>query len=309
MDNEINDYRYEKLKDQLTPSTRNVRRNLLAAASISIVLVLINSKIDGLLGIKFDENVPIYIPLGALYFVVLYEFITFIFYGTIDFKSWRLKPFEKTHQFTESKLQNLTSNLSLLSKKLARNDLKNINLGDIGGHPVPTYFEPPMPIDPVHLHVDPMHFDHITGGVGAEEWDKFVDAQQNSLLEVVDTHQQKIASMVESQEKSLEKIVQAETKNFKRQISLKLGDANKLIDLDISNFQNALDTANDEIQLFKNEVEKYQKGIKSFNMIQRVRIYVIDWGTPLLLGGLSLYLNFDSLILFTKEISSRVLGG
>lgn len=278
MNKDIDDNKYEKLKDQFTTPTRNVRRNLLAAASLSIVLVLINAKIDGLFGIKFDKNVPIFIPLGALYLVVLYEFIAFTIYGIIDFKSWHLKPFEKTHQFKENKIYQLVSNLEGVTAQLQRNDLTNVTYNDIGGHPMPFHIDP-MPLEPLDI----------------------AGSDQHRLTE------EKVHEFIQAQQQSLDSMVESEVDNFKVVIAQKLEEANSLIKSDIENIQNSLNTAKSEVSLFKKEIETYHSGIKGFNFIQRVRIYAVDWGVPLILGGLSLYLNFDSVILFIKEVGSKLL--
>lgn len=282
MNNDINDNKYEKLKDQFTTPTRNVRRNLLVAASLSIVLVLINTKIDGLFGMKFDENVPIFIPIGALYFVVIYEYITFIIYGLSDFKSWHLKPFEKTHQFKESKLLQLTVSLESLSNNLVRSDLSNakITQHDTGGHPI-------------SFHIESVPIGTIIG-----DEDSKIQGQI----------QKRINSFIKEQEELLKKIAELEANKFKSQVARKLQSANNNIQQDISNIQSIANTAQSEVSAFQKEIKGYQSGIKGFNIIQRIRIYVIDWGVPLILGSLSLYLNVNSVKLFIMEIGSKLLN-
>lgn len=280
MSNDINDSKYEKLKDQFTAPTRNVRRNLLAAASLSVVLVLVDAKIDALFGIKFDKNVPMFIPIGALYLVLLYEFVTFIIYGVIDFKSWYLKPHEKTYQFTEGKLQQLTTNLDSLNTSLNRTDPSFISLEVRMGGLVP-------------FQVDSVQLEHVMG------------------MDISEKHQilqNKVDEMVGSYQKLFDNLIETEVENFKKNISEKLKEADENIKMEVASVRELVDSVNTEVTFFEKGIKKYRQGVKGLNFTQYIRIYAIDWGVPILLGGLSLYLNFNSVMLFIEEIWLKLVG-
>ena len=159
-----------------------------------------------------------------------------------------------------------------------RNDLTNVNFNDISGHPMTFHIEP-MPLEPT----------------------KFVDSEQCRLTD------KEIQQYIQTQQQSLNSMIESEVRNFKSNLTKKLQEANKTIKSDFVSIQNTLNSAEAEVSAFEKEIEIYHQGVKDFNLIQHVRIYVVDWGVPLMLGGLSLYLNVDSVILFIKEIGSKLI--
>lgn len=92
-----NDINIRKLKDQFSESTRTVRRNLLIAASIGIVLSAHALKLTGLFGIDFQDFATASIAVGAISLVSAYELLSFVTYASIDHMAWRLNVHSVVH--------------------------------------------------------------------------------------------------------------------------------------------------------------------------------------------------------------------
>ncbi|GAW95160.1 MULTISPECIES: hypothetical protein [Colwellia] len=60
--------------------------------------------------------------------------------------------------------------------------------------------------------------------------------------------------------------------------------------------------ANDEITNYVNSLNQLKSQIKIVNFAQLGRIYLIDWGIPVFMGGLSLYRNHDSILEFLSAV-------
>jgi hypothetical protein len=60
--------------------------------------------------------------------------------------------------------------------------------------------------------------------------------------------------------------------------------------------------ANEEITNYVNSLNQLKSQIRIVNFAQLGRIYLIDWGIPVFMGGLSLYRNHDSILAFLSVV-------
>ena len=60
--------------------------------------------------------------------------------------------------------------------------------------------------------------------------------------------------------------------------------------------------ANEEITNYVNSLNQLKSQIRIVNFSQLGRIYLIDWGIPVFMGGLSLYRNHDSILSFLSAV-------
>lgn len=266
----VNNYNYEKLKDQFTSSTRLVRRNLLVSSSLSITLIVIgDTSISSIFGIKFNESVPVFIPQGILFVAVLYEFIAFITYAVVDHKSWYLKPHETVYKFSHDELNLLTEKLRTAFNQLSSRgtiDLKNFDI----------------PVNPMPFHIDPIEVnqDDADSAEIEEKVQEFLERTEKEITDLYTTEYTQI------RQKMLEKKVQWE----------------QAVNKDIELFDKHVSNLHKLINKHEAGLKKYQNLINTFNLVQIFRIYFIDWGIPLFLGVLSLYLNYVSALLFIEKL-------
>jgi hypothetical protein len=80
-----------QLRDQFSDMTRTVRRNMLIAASIAVLLSLPGFEVENFLGIHVAREAP-QLAIGAVALIATYEYISFVIYGLIDHRRWRVEP-------------------------------------------------------------------------------------------------------------------------------------------------------------------------------------------------------------------------
>lgn len=273
-DESIKNHDYEKLKDQFTSTTRTVRRNLLVSSALSIILFSIGGEITTLFGINFGKNVPIDIPLGALCIVVIYEFITFVSYGIIDYKSWSLKPNEITYNFSDNKLDLLSKNFEGINKEIKNKKIEMQHFVFSGGNTIPIEFEAmPMPVpDSLPENLDP----EIAKTLEAKAFERISNHIKEENI--------RVSTEIERIVTSFEEEIKEELKEKTNEIEMKL----------TSSIKN-LDDINKEITTHEENIKSYRKAIKKLNFYQLFRIYFIDWSIPIMIGVLGIYLNFHSI--------------
>lgn len=293
--------KYEKLKDQFTTPTRNVRRNLLVSASLSIIMLVVGTKIDSIFGVKFKEEVPIYIPIGALSVVVLYEFISFISYAFTDYTSWKLKPYEKTYIFTEKRLAEITGDL--------KSSINNLNLQNIEGlnDVTPTKFvEFKIESTPYGPLIDPVIFhEELQSGINngtSTIHPSHRDIEEKFRSEIEVKAEKRINELVQGKTEELNNLIKSEANKHVEELNSTLNDARIAIESNLESFTSATDNIADFINSYENNIKDYYQEVKSFNFFQWIKIYPIDIVIPLLLGVFSLFLTYEQTIQFSMKL-------
>jgi hypothetical protein len=105
MNSTASDISIQKLKDQFSGSTRTVRRNLLIAASIGIVLSAHALKLTAVFGIDLKDPATASIAVGAISLVAAYELLSFVTYAAIDHMAWRLNARAVVHKIQDDRLR------------------------------------------------------------------------------------------------------------------------------------------------------------------------------------------------------------
>ncbi len=105
MNSPANDLSIRKLRDQFSQSTRTVRRNLLIAASIGIVLSAHALKLTDVFGIDLKDSATASIAVGAISLVAAYELLSFVTYAAIDHMAWRLNARSVVHNAQGDRLK------------------------------------------------------------------------------------------------------------------------------------------------------------------------------------------------------------
>lgn len=108
MNNSVNDLHIRRLKDQFSGATRTVRRNLLIAASIGIVLSAHTLKLTDAFGIDLKDAVTASIAIGAISLVAAYELLSFVTYAAIDHMAWRLNYYSIVHITQGERLRDIS---------------------------------------------------------------------------------------------------------------------------------------------------------------------------------------------------------
>jgi len=110
----INEYRISENEDQLSQTTRAIRRNLLIVSSLVILLTTEKITIQPTFGLDLSSPEA----KGAIAIVVLYKLITFLVCFTIDYRSWNAKKKITKHTFKEKNIANYLTNLTLLDQSI-----------------------------------------------------------------------------------------------------------------------------------------------------------------------------------------------
>lgn len=114
---DANAVKEDRLKDQFTPETRAVRRNLLVASSIAILLSLPGVEISGFLGVSVQPWAAD-IARGAVAAIVAYELAAFVLYASVDRKSWLITPRARVSSALFERLDGVQSSLSGLKRTI-----------------------------------------------------------------------------------------------------------------------------------------------------------------------------------------------
>jgi hypothetical protein len=289
--------RYEKLKDQFSSPTRNIRRNLLISASLSLILLVVGTEIDSLFGVKFKDNIPVFYPLGALFILVFYEFISFISYAITDYISWKLKPYEKTYQFTEEKLSEIIKDLKSSSENLTTQGtdaFKDIELDPILKFEIQSVPYGPL-IDPVIFQQDLENGKQTISPTHREVEEKYRSEIENKAEKF-------IKEVLDEKTKELNKLLEREINNVKNIYNEELSKGLNTIEENLSFVKSTSEEMNDFVGNYKNNLVKYHEEIKKFNVFQLVKIYFIDFGVPITLGLFSMYMTCEFMVKFTKKV-------
>ncbi|EGQ9765645.1 hypothetical protein ACLVXC_004241 [Vibrio alginolyticus] len=76
--------------DPLTETTRKSRRNLMIASVMCLLISILNLKVTGFLGLKAEtEAIESELVKGIGAIIVIYYFVVFILYATIDILAWK----------------------------------------------------------------------------------------------------------------------------------------------------------------------------------------------------------------------------
>jgi hypothetical protein len=108
MNDSINELSVRKLRDQFSGATRTVRRNLLVAASIGIVLSAHALKLTDAFGIDLEDTATASIAIGAISLVAAYELISFVTYAAIDHMAWHLNSYSIIHSTQGDRLREVS---------------------------------------------------------------------------------------------------------------------------------------------------------------------------------------------------------
>lgn len=198
------------LKDQFSGTTRAVRRNLLIAASLAILISLEGIKLGNVFGMELSNSVSLALAKGAISVVVLYELFSFVVYGWIDYAAWRIKT---------------TSLLISYGQQVLVDTLKNT--GQV---------------------VDQLGY--IRSKIKSDD-DSAVDA-------------------IKSQSGVMDQIV---------------------------------NSAESLVKKYNEDFNALSKRAKLFSCVQWGRIYLLDWGIPLAIGGVALYRNGTQLVNFFAALA------
>ena len=200
-----------RLSDQFTAPTKVARRNLLVASSLAIGLSVEGLRFVNVLGVNLSDTTSAQLAIGAIGVIALYEFCSFIVYGVIDQRSWRLMADSIVHRFTADSLNEIgKATISVRSQ-----------------------------------------LDYIRGKMTSDA-DSVVDA-------------------IKSQSGVIDRVV------------LK---------------------ADEQVSSYVEQIAELGRRVAVLNRFQLGRIYLVDWGVPLLLGSLGVYRNLDSMRAFVVAVFS-----
>lgn len=274
MKENVKKYKLSKVKDQFTDTTRIVRRNLLIASSLTIIFIMIGSdtNIDSIFGIKLKDNISIFIPIGALSIIVIYELITFLVYALIDFKSWIINKNEITYQFMNIEINPL---IETLNKYI---DLINIKYEKINN------FKPSPNIIQSEFYKELKKVKEECEAMELGVHDSVL--QIDSAKRIANIHT--LVSDIENSINSSSELINNYNSNIKA-------------------FNDMIHDIKSHITMYQDRMNKYEKQISSFNFLQYFRIYIIDWGIPILLSSISIYLSLVSLIEFLMVLFFKLL--
>lgn len=108
MNDSVNDLHVRRLNDQFSGTTRAVRRNLLIAASIGIVLSAHTLKLTDVFGIDLKDSATASIAIGAISLIAAYELLSFVTYAAIDHMAWRLNSHSIIHRTQGDRLRDIS---------------------------------------------------------------------------------------------------------------------------------------------------------------------------------------------------------
>lgn len=114
----IDEATIENLKDQFSGTTRVVRRNLLIAASLAILLSVDGIKLGNVLGIDLSSLVSAELAKGAISAVVIYELISFVVYAWIDQAGWQIKRKSVLHTYAKKSIDGIQANTKQVADQL-----------------------------------------------------------------------------------------------------------------------------------------------------------------------------------------------
>jgi hypothetical protein len=126
MNSPANDLGIRKLRDQFSDSTRTVRRNLLIASSIGIVLSAHALKLTDVFGIDLKDPATASIAVGAISLVAAYELLSFVTYAAIDHMAWRLNARSVVHNTQGDRLKEVVEHTRRTMDQLGYCMLHNI---------------------------------------------------------------------------------------------------------------------------------------------------------------------------------------
>ncbi|MGY6216462.1 hypothetical protein ACW73L_14990 [Methylolobus aquaticus] len=108
MNDSVTDLNARRLNDQFSETTRAVRRNLLIAASIGIVLSAHALKLTDVFGIDLNDAATASIAIGAISLIAAYELLSFTTYAVIDHMAWRLNYYSVIHKTQGDRLREVS---------------------------------------------------------------------------------------------------------------------------------------------------------------------------------------------------------
>jgi hypothetical protein len=88
----VDTIRKSQLEDQFSPATRTVRRNLLIASSIALLLGLPGITLGEFVGIDLSGPNASSLAVGAVAAIAAFELVSFVTYALIDHSRWRIEP-------------------------------------------------------------------------------------------------------------------------------------------------------------------------------------------------------------------------
>lgn len=200
-----------KLSDQFAGPTRVARRNLLIASSLAIGLSVEGLRFGNVFGVDLSDTTSAQLAIGAIGVIALYEFCSFIVYGVIDQRSWRLSADAMVHRFAADAL----------------NEIRGATVGVQN------------------------QLGYIRGKMTSDA-DSVVDA-------------------IKSQSGVIDDVV------------LK---------------------ADEQVDNYVAQITELGRRVAVLNRFQLGRIYLVDWGIPLVLGTLSVYRNLGSMKVFVLAVFS-----